>query len=291
MSYYMKKALRNPQFVLLAVLALLLILIPVLAPWIAPNDPIENDYDNLMISHSSKYPLGTDQIGRCLLSRLIYASRTSLLIVFVVIVISAVIGILLGVIAGYSGGKTDMLITRFTDIVIAVPQTVFVIALVSVLEPSLGHTILAISLVGWTEYCRVTRALVLSIKQNPYVEEGRMAGMSNLQIIRRLILPNVFPYLLVNITQDIGAKLLTLSGLSLLGLSSQPPTPEWGYMLSEGRQFMQSAPRMIFYPGMTIVLNVIIFNLLGDSLRDILDPRFTKKKKNWRNLKLWQKNS
>lgn len=288
MNYYVKKAVKDPQFMLFFILAVILILIPIFAPLIAPNDPIENDYSNLMIAHSAKYPLGTDQIGRCFLSRLIYGGRTSLLIVFIVIAISAIVGIILGVLAGYLGGVVDTVITRFTDIVIAVPQTVFVIAIVSVLGPSLGNTILAMSVIGWTEYCRVTRALVLSLKQNPYVEEGRMAGMNELQIIIKLILPNVFPYLLVNITQDIGAKLLTLSGLSLLGLASQPPTPEWGYMLSEGRQFMQSAPRMIILPGMTIVLNVVIFNLLGDSLRDILDPRFVKKKKQRRLLKLWK---
>ena len=157
--------------------------------------------------------------------------------------------------------------------------------------PSLRNTILAMSLVSWTEYCRVTRALVLSLKTNTYVEEGRMAGMREMRLVSRLILPNVFPHLLVLITQDIGAKLLTLSGLSLLGLASQPPTPEWGYMLSEGRQFMQSAPRLIFLPGMTIVLNVIIFNLLGDSLRDILDPRFIKKKTHRRQLKQWLENT
>ena len=291
MNYYVKKALRDPQFMLFFILAVILILIPILAPVIAPNDPIENDYSNLMIAHSAKYPLGTDQIGRCFLSRLIYGGRTSLLIVFIVIAISAVVGILLGVLAGYLGGTADMLITRFTDIVIAVPQTVFVIALVSVLGASLGNTILAMSIISWTEYCRVTRALVLSLKQNPYVEEGRMGGMNEMQIIFRLILPNVFPYLLVNISQDIGAKLLTLSGLSLLGLASQPPTPEWGYMLSEGRQFMQAAPRLILYPGMTIVLNVVVFNLLGDSLRDILDPRFTKKRKRRRQMKLWKEST
>ena len=291
MNYYVKKALRDPQFMLFFVLAVILILIPILAPWIAPNDPIENDYGNLMIPHSSKYPLGTDQIGRCFLSRLIYGGRTSMLIVFIVIAISAAVGILLGVLAGYLGGWVDTLITRFTDIVIAVPQTVFVIALVSVLGPGLGNTILAMSLVSWTEYCRVTRALVLSLKQNTYVEEGRMGGLKEGSVITRLILPNVFPHLLVLITQDIGANLLTLSGLSLLGLSSQPPTPEWGFMLSEGRKFITAAPWLIIWPGSVIVLHVVIFNLLGDSLRDILDPRYEKQKGKWRKLKQWQANA
>ena len=285
--YYLKKALRDPQFILFLILAVILILIPVFAPFIAPNDPIKTDYDNLLIDHSDKYPLGTDQIGRCFLSRLIFGGRMSLLIVFIVIAISAVIGIALGIIAGYAGGKVDTLIARITDIFMAVPQTVFVIALVSVLGTNMRNTILAMSVVSWTEYCRVTRALVLSLKENPYVEEGRLGGMSELQIIFKLILPNAFPYLLVNITQDIGGKLLTLSGLSLLGLSAQPPTPEWGYMLSEGRHFIQANPRLILYPGLTIVMNVVVFNLLGDSLRDVLDPRFIKKKHHFRRMREW----
>jgi len=157
-----------------------------------------------------------------------------------------------------------------------------------VLGPGLHHTVMAMSLVGWTEYFRVARALVLSVRENQFVQEARMGGLRNRQVVRRVILPNIIPYLLVNITQDIGAQLLTLSGLSLLGLSSQPPTPEWGFMLSEGRKFIQSAPWLIIYPGLTIVLHVVVFNLLGDSLRDILDPRYVRKKTNRKELLKWQ---
>ncbi|MBQ6368768.1 MAG: ABC transporter permease, partial [Parasporobacterium sp.] len=189
---------------------------------------------------------------------------------------------------GFAGGWVDMVITRFTDIVMAIPSTVFVIALVSVLGPGLHNTILAMSLVGWTEYARLSRALVLSVKENQFVQEARMGGLKSHQVVFRTVLPNIVPYLLVNITQDIGAQLLTLSGLSLLGLSSQPPTPEWGFMLSEGRKFIQSAPWLIIYPGLTIVLHVVVFNLLGDSLRDILDPRYVRKKTNRKGLLKWQ---
>jgi len=289
MKIYMKKALENREFIILLILAILLILIPVFAPKLAPHDPIVNDYGNAMISGNREYPFGTDQIGRCVLSRLIWGGRTSLLIVFVVVFIVAVIGIILGIIAGFFGGWADMLITRFTDIVIALPATVFVIALISVLGPSLKHTVMAMSLVGWTEYCRVARALVLAEKESPYVQEARLGGLNRLQIIRRNILPNVFPYLLVNITQDIGNQLLILSGLSLLGLSSQPPTPEWGFMLSEGKKYIQAAPWLIFYPGLIIVIHVIVFNLLGDSLRDILDPRYQKQRGKGRRIKEWLK--
>ena len=289
MKTYVKKALHNREFMLLLFLAIILILIPVFAPQLAPHDPIANDYANAMNPGSREYPFGTDQIGRCILSRLIWGGRTSLLIVFVVVFIVSVIGIILGITAGFFGGWVDLLITRFTDIVMALPATVFVIALVSVLGPSLHNTVMAMSLVGWTEYCRVTRALVLAEKENPYVQEARLGGLNRAQIIIRNILPNVFPYLLVNITQDIGNQLLTLSGLSLLGLSSQPPTPEWGFMLSEGKKYIQAAPWLIFYPGLIIVIHVIVFNLLGDSLRDILDPRYTKQRGKERRMKLWLK--
>lgn len=281
---YLRKMLHHKAFLLWAVLALVLVLIPIAAPLIAPHDPLAPDYTHSLQAGSRTYPFGTDQIGRCILSRLIYGGRTSLLIVFWVVVIISTIGILLGIIAGFCGGKVDMLITRFSDIVMAIPSMVFIIALVSVLGPGLHHTVLAMSLVGWTEYCRVSRALVLSVKENNYVQQARMGGLSDLQIIRRVIFPNIAPYLLVNITQDVGSQLLTLSGLSLLGLSSQPPTPEWGFMLSEGRKFIQSAPWLIIYPGLIIVLHVVVLNLLGDSLRDILDPRYEKKKKG---KKLW----
>lgn len=279
MNSYVKRALHNRQFMILLVLAIALILLAVFADRVAPHDPLATNFDQSMVAHSAEYPMGTDQIGRCILSRLLYGGRTSMLIVFRVIAAVAVIGITLGVLAGYLGGWVDLIITRFTDMVMAIPSTVFVIALVSVLNPSLHHTVLAMALVGWTEYCRITRALVLSVRENNYVDEARMGGLSELQVIWRVILPNVFPYLLVNITQDIGSYLLTLGGLSLLGLSSQPPTPEWGFMLSEGRKFITAAPWLIFWPGAVIVLHVVIFNLLGDSLRDILDPRYENKKK------------
>ena len=279
MNSYVKRALHNRQFMILLVLAITLILLAVFADKVAPHDPLATNFDQSMVAHSAEYPMGTDQIGRCILSRLLYGGRTSMLIVFRVIAAVSFIGITLGVLAGYLGGWVDLIITRFTDMVMAIPSTVFVIALVSVLNPSLHHTVLAMALVGWTEYCRITRALVLSVRENNYVDEARMGGLSELQVIWRVILPNVFPYLLVNITQDIGSYLLTLGGLSLLGLSSQPPTPEWGFMLSEGRKFITAAPWLIFWPGAVIVLHVVIFNLLGDSLRDILDPRYESKKK------------
>lgn len=284
---YGKKIKDHPLFLLLAVFALILIIVPALAPMIAPNDPLQTDYQNAMVFFHRNYLLGTDQIGRCILSRLIWGGRSTLLITFSVIGIISVAGSALGMAAGYFGGWTDFIISKVTDMALAIPSTVFIIAVVSVLGTGKKNTILAMSLVGWTEYCRVMRALVLAEKNNKYVEAAKIGGSSEREIMGRLILPNTIPYLIVNIAQDIGATILTLSGLSLLGLSAQPPQPEWGFMLSEGRKYIQSAPWLIIYPGLMIVLYVVIFNLLGDSLRDILDPRFTKEKKKRRSMKTW----
>ena len=278
---YLKKALQRPYALVLGVLAVILILIPVFAPWVAPNDPIENDYTNILISGSLKYPMGTDQIGRCILSRLIYGGRTSLLIVFVVITCSLFIGVGIGVTAGLCGGIVDMLLSRLIDLAMAVPATVFTIALVSVLGSGLFNTALALIVIGWGEYARISRSLVLSLKNSFYMEEAKLGGARGLTLARYYILPNIVPYLLVVVTQDVGAKLLTMAGLSLLGLASQPPTPEWGFMLSEGRRYIQTAPWLIFYPGLIIMVHVTIFGLLGDCLRDIFDPReqVTKRRK------------
>ena len=282
-----RKILRNADLILLSSAAILLIIIPVFAPVFAPNDPIANDYSNTMILFSEKYPLGTDQIGRCILSRLIWGGRSTLMITFSVIVIISAVGGLLGMIAGYFGGRVDAVFTKFTDMMLAIPQMVFVIAIISILGSGTANTIFAMSVVGWTEYYRLMRALLLSQKKLQYVESARLSGFSEIKILNKIIFPNVLPYALVNITQDIGATILTLSGLSLLGLSSKPPFPEWGFMLSKGRKYIQSAPWQIVYPGLAIMIYVIVFNLLGDCLRDILDPRFIKEKNNRRKLKAW----
>ncbi len=227
-----KKILMNIDFVLLIFVAISLIVIPILAPIVAPNDPIANDYQNALIIHSAKYPLGTDQIGRCILSRLIWGGRSTLVITFSVIAIVTIVGSMLGMLSAFLGGWVDFVFTKFTDMLLAIPQTVFVIAMVSILGAGIGNTIIAMAVVGWTEYYRVSRVLVLAQKKNQYVLTARLSGFSEWKIMSKLIFPNVFPYLLVNITQDIGGIILSLSGLSLLGLSARPPAPEWGFMLS-----------------------------------------------------------
>ena len=271
--YYVKLAFRDRKFLINFALTVIFLLATIFAGKLAPNDPLMQDTSALLQAPSHKYPFGTDELGRCVFSRILYGGRTSLVIALAVTLLMAAVGILLGMIAGYAGGLTDTLIMRFTDMLMAFPHIVFVIALVSVLGTGTRNLILAMTLISWTMYARVSRSMVISIKNNEYVEQARLGGVGRISIMMRYILPNVLPYLIVLITQDIGSNLLTLASLSLLGLGSQPPTPEWGYMLSEGKRYMQTAPWMLVYPGLVILICVIIFNLLGDSLRDILDPR------------------
>ena len=271
--YYVKLAFRDRKFVTILIITVLFVLATLFAGILAPNDPIAQHSDALLQPPSHAYPFGTDQLGRCLFSRILYGGRTSLVIALVVTLLMSAVGIFIGMISGYAGGAVDTVIMRFTDMLMAFPHIVFVIALVSVLGTGTRNLILAMTLISWTMYARVSRSMVISLKNNDYIEQARLSGVKKLPVMMRYILPNVLPYLIVLITQDIGSNLLTMASLSLLGLGSQPPTPEWGYMLSEGKRYMQTAPWMLIYPGLIILVCVIIFNLLGDSLRDILDPR------------------
>lgn len=271
--HYVRIALRDRKFMFIFIVTILFVLITVFAGAIAPHDPLVQDYDAMLQAPSFKYPFGTDQVGRCLLSRILYGGKSSLLIAIVVTLLMAAIGLIIGLISGYAGGIVDTILMRVTDMLLAFPHIVFVIAIVSVLGTGTVNLIIAMTLISWTAYARVTRSMVITIRNEDYVEQARLSGASRPAIMFRYIMPNVIPYLIVLITQDIGSNLLTLASLSLLGLGSQPPTPEWGFMLSEGKKYMQTAPWMIMFPGMAILICVIIFNLMGDSLRDILDPR------------------
>lgn len=271
--HYVRIALRDRKFMFIFIVTILFVLITVFAGAIAPHDPLVQDYDAMLQAPSFKYPFGTDQVGRCLLSRILYGGKSSLLIAIVVTLLMAAIGLIIGLISGYAGGIVDTILMRVTDMLLAFPHIVFVIAIVSVLGTGTVNLIIAMTLISWTAYARVTRSMVITIRNEDYVEQARLSGASRPAIMFRYIMPNVIPYLIVLITQDIGSNLLTLASLSLLGLGSQPPTPEWGFMLSEGKKYMQTAPWMIMFPGMSILICVIIFNLMGDSLRDILDPR------------------
>ncbi len=279
--HYIKIALHDRKFMIIFSVMILFVIVTVFAGVFAPHDPIAQNYDAILQAPNKEYPFGTDQVGRCILSRILYGGKSSLLIAIVVTMLMAVIGMTIGLISGYVGGLTDTILMRITDMILAFPHIVFVIAVVSVLGTGTVNLIIAMTLISWTMYARVTRSMVLTIRKEDYVEQARLSGAGRPAIMFRYIMPNVIPYLIVLITQDIGSNLLTLASLSLLGLGSQPPVPEWGFMLSEGKRYMQTSPWMIVFPGMVILICVIIFNLMGDSLRDILDPRGITRKENW----------
>ena len=271
MSPAMKKAWI--RFAILVLLTLIFVFFALFASVLAPFDPLESHYADMLKPPSSTYLFGTDQLGRDLFSRILYGGKSSLLIAFAVTAIISTVGILIGAIAGFTGGFFDNVLMRFSDMLMAFPGYIFTIALVSFIGIGLPNMILAMSLTGWTYYARISRSLVLSVKNNVYIEQARLGGASRIRILLFYIIPNVLPSLLVNIFQDIGGKLLTISGLSLLGLGSPPPTPEWGFMLSEGKNYMYSAPWMLIFPGLVILVSVVIFNLLGDCIQDLMNPK------------------
>ena len=271
MSPAMKKAW--VRFGVLSLFALIFVFFALFASVLAPFDPLESHYADMLKPPSTTYLFGTDQLGRDLFSRILYGGKSSLLIAFAVTAIISTVGILIGTLAGFTGGFFDNVLMRLSDMLMAFPGYIFTIALVSFIGIGLPNMILAMSLTGWTYYARISRSLVLSVKNNVYIEQARLGGASHMRILLLYVIPNVLPSLLVNIFQDIGGKLLTISGLSLLGLGSPPPTPEWGFMLSEGKNYMYSAPWMLIFPGLVILVSVVIFNLLGDCIQDLMNPK------------------
>ncbi|ATW27601.1 nickel ABC transporter permease subunit NikC [Candidatus Formimonas warabiya] len=255
-------------------LVLVLIFVGALAPWLAPHDPIHIDLKLSLHPPDQDYPFGTDHLGRCILSRLIYGVRLSLGLAVLVVTVIFGAGLLVGASAGYLGGSWDHVLMRIVDILLAFPGLILAIGIAGFLGPSLINIMMALSLVNWVGYARIARGLVLSLKEKEFVVAARASGSSPGKIMRKHILPNMISPLIVLATLDMGAVILQISGMSFLGLGAQPPTPEWGAMLSEGRSYMQLAPWVMVYPGGAILLTVMAFNLLGDGLRDALDPRF-----------------
>lgn len=247
----------------------------VIAPLFAPNDPLQTNLANVLQPPNAQYPLGTDQVGRCILSRLLFGARISIGITFLLLTLVSCIGFFIGMLAATKGKWIDATLMRLADMALAFPELIFVIAVVGMLGPSMLNMIIALSLIWWTKYARLTRTLIMRYKNAPFVEAGRMAGASNIKLMTHYIFPNIASPLVVQYMLDIGGMMLTIAGLSFLGLGVQAPTPEWGNMLSEGRVYIQTAPWLLYFPGIAIFFIVIIFNLLGDSIRDWLDPKYT----------------
>ena len=260
-----------------AVLILFLALIAVFAPYIAPHDPIEINLKERLLAPNMEYPLGTDNLGRCMLSRIIYGARISLQIGIIVVGITSVIGITLGMIAGYYGGVLDELIMRGVDILLVFPGIILALVIAGILGPGLFNVMLALAIVGWTGYARVVRGVVLSVKEKEYVESARALGVGDWYIITRHILPSCVAPIIVIATLGMAYVILAAAALSFLGLGAQPPTPEWGSMLNNGKNFMRTAPHLTIFPGLAIMITILAFNFIGDGLRDALDPRVSEK--------------
>ena len=266
--------LRNNKLALFGVLILfLLVFIAIFAPFIAPHDPVDQELKKRLSPPSSEYPLGTDHLGRCILSRLLYGARISLPIAMMVVGITFAIGATIGAISGYLGGIADEIIMRIVDVFLTFPGLILALGIIAALGPGLFNAMIALVIVGWAGYTRIVRGSVLAVKEKEFVEGARGLGASDSYILVRHILPNVIAPVIPMAMLGMGYVILAVAGLSFLGLGAQPPTPEWGAMLNDGRVFMRSAPQLMIFPGLAIMITILAFNFLGDGLRDILDPR------------------
>lgn len=273
------QALKNnvPALIAAALLGLLL-LTAAAGPALVQRfhyDPLAMDLDSLRQPPTWTHPFGTDGKGRDILSRIVYGARISLAVGVSAAVVSLSIGTLFGLVAGYFGGRTDWVLSQVFDVFLAFPSLLLAIGISAVMPPSLGSAMLAIVAVGWAGFARLVRGVTLSLKERAYVEASRALGASAPRILFRHILPNAMPLLLVAGSLRIGGFMLLEASLSFLGLGVQPPTPTWGSMISLNRAYINSAPWMVVFPGLAISAAVISFNILGDYLRDRLDPRFT----------------
>jgi peptide/nickel transport system permease protein len=256
----------------------LIILVPmflcaVLAPLISPHDPVEPDLKNILTGPTWSHPFGTDTLGRDVFSRVIYGSRISLLVGFVSVGIATLIGIMIGAVSGYSGGIIDELIMRFVDLMMCFPTFFLILAVIALLEPSIWNIMIVIGLTNWMGIARLVRAEILSIKGKEYVLAAKAMGFPRRRIIFGHVLPNALSPVYVVATLGIGGAILTESALSFLGIGVQPPTPSWGNILTQAKDNIEVAWWLSLYPGLAIFLTVMGYNLLGEGLRDVFDPR------------------
>ena len=263
----------NRAFAVTSVLVLCLLLIAIAAPVIAPYDPTHAAMKDAFLEPGAQHLFGTDKLGRDCFSRVLYGARASLTGVLVLVASVFVVGTTMGVVSGYFGGKVDMVIMRISDMMISFPGMILAIAIAGIMGGSLVNAVFALTIVSWTKYARLSRSMVLKVKRRDFVEAAIVNGGTPGHILWVHILPNILPMMVITAAADIGALMMELAGLSFLGFGSQPPAPEWGLLLNEGRQQLQTAPWLMFFPGLAIFVTVVVFNLWGDNLRDVLDPR------------------
>ncbi|MDQ7820633.1 MAG: ABC transporter permease [Armatimonadota bacterium] len=267
------RTLRNPLSLAGVVLIGLLVAGAALAPYLAPADPYQTDIARRLQPPSAAHPLGTDQLGRDILTRILYGTRISLRIAVLTAVIATGIGAPLGIVSGFFRGRTDDLLMRLTDMFMAFPRLILAMAIAAALKPTLENVVIAIALASWPAYARLARSVTLGIREEVYIEAARAIGASPLRILSRHVFPGVVGPLVIQVSLDMGGIILTAAGLSFIGFGAQPPSPEWGLMIAEGRSYITDAWWLSTFPGLAISLVVLGFNLLGDGIRDVLDPR------------------
>jgi len=271
-----KRLLRNFAFTFGLILTIALVIVAIAAPLFAPYDPDLQDTSRRLEAPSKHHPLGLDDLGRDVLSRIVWGARVSLRVGFSVVIIASLIGVTLGAISGYFGGIIDTLIMRLTDILLAFPGILLAIALVAVLGPSLNNVILALATIGWVGYARLVRGQVLKVREMEYVTAAKALGAKSPRVIIRHVLPNVINPVIVMATLGLAGAILSEAALSFLGLGVQPPTPSWGAMLTAGRRYLGLANHLAIFPGAAIMAAVMGLNFLGDGLIDALDPKYRK---------------
>ena len=251
-----------------AVILLLLFVAALGAPIIAPHNPIRQDLANDLLRSSADHLLGTDKLGRDILSRTIFGARISLAVGFATVTLSVVIGLFIGSLAGYFGGWIDLMLMRLVDILLAFPGILLAIAFTAVLGPGLDHVVLALCLIGWTGYARLVRGEIIALREREFIQAARALGGSPRRVVVRHLLPNLLAPLLIQATFGLAAAIIAEGSLSFLGLGVEPPTPSWGSMLNDGRQFLLVAPHLTTYPGVAIMITVFALNLVGDGLQE-----------------------
>jgi peptide/nickel transport system permease protein len=269
----LKRLTREPLGLFGFAVVVLLILVAIFAPVIAPYNPIQQNLRNALMPPSAAHWAGTDEFGRDILSRLIFGARITIQTVLSVTLIVGPAGLLIGVVAGYFGGRIDAILMRFTDIVLSFPSLILALAFAAALGAGLNTAIIAISLTAWPPIARLARAEALVVRNADYVAAARLYGASPLRLIALYIMPICIPSVIVRLTLNMAGIILTAAALGFLGLGAQPPLPEWGAMISNGRRFMLDSWWVAVMPGIAILITSLAFNLLGDALRDLLDPR------------------
>ncbi|UOE94768.1 MULTISPECIES: nickel ABC transporter permease subunit NikC [Bacillaceae] len=265
---FREKLKSQKVIVICSVILCVLLFITIFAPWLAPNDPIAVNLVHKLQQPSLTYPLGTDHLGRCTFSRILHGARISLGYALIIFISALSIGLIIGILAGYFGGWIDQLLMRFGDALMAIPSLLFVLGFVGIWGAGLKQVVLGLILVQWVYYARIIRGMVLSLKERNYIMAAKISGSSTWTIVKKHIFPNVLPPLAVMGTLEMGWAIMSLSSMSFLGLGVQPPTPEWGAMIHEGKSYIRTHPALMIYPGLMIMLVVVTFNLLGESLSE-----------------------